>query len=193
MMRITAGWSCALTVAVALAQTPNQPTNPVKGESAIWLDVPFVHQPTEGCGAASIAMVMQYWAAQQETQAGEDGDVAAIQRGLYSRPDHGIRAAAMQRYLTTHGFRVFAIHGTWADLEEHLRKGRPLIVAIRPADQRRLHYVVIDGVDPAHAAVMMNDPAERKLLTEERARFEKDWSATHNWLLLAVPASAQSH
>jgi hypothetical protein len=34
----------------------------------------------------------------------------------------------------------------------------------------------------------MNDPAERKLLTEERAAFEKDWSATHDWLLLAVPA-----
>jgi hypothetical protein len=35
----------------------------------------------------------------------------------------------------------------------------------------------------------MNDPAERKLLTQERAGFEKEWSATHNWMLLAVPAS----
>jgi hypothetical protein len=80
----------------------------------------------------------------------------------------------------------------WSDLEEQLRKGRPLIAAIQPEDQRELHYLVIDGVDSAHALVMMNDPAERKLLTEERVRFEKDWSATHNWLLLAVPASAQS-
>lgn len=161
-------------------------------DDAIWVDVPFVHQPAEGCGAASIAMVMQYWAAQLKTQAGEDSDVAAILQALYSRKAHGIEASAMQQYFEAHGFRVFAINGTWNDLQEQLRKGRPLIAAIRPPGQRQLHYVVIDGVDPAHAAVMMNDPGERKLLTEERARFEKDWSATHNWVLLAVPASAQS-
>jgi ABC-type bacteriocin/lantibiotic exporter with double-glycine peptidase domain len=161
-------------------------------DAAIWLDVPFVHQPAEGCGAASIAMVMQYWAAQQKTEAAEDSEVGVIQRALYSRKKHGIAASAMQQYLTTHGFRVFAISGNWGDLEQQLTKGRPLIAAIRPADQRQLHYVVIDGLDTARALVMLNDPGERKLLTEERARFEKDWTATHNWLLLAVPASAQS-
>ena len=31
----------------------------------IWLDVPFVKQEKEGCGAASIAMVMQFWQQQQ--------------------------------------------------------------------------------------------------------------------------------
>jgi ABC-type bacteriocin/lantibiotic exporter with double-glycine peptidase domain len=172
----------AFLVTGAVAQAP----------TAIWVDVPFVHQPPEGCGAASIAMVMQYWAAQLKMQTGEESDVAAIQHALYSRKAHGIEASAMQQYLEKHGFKVFAINGTWNDLEEQLRKGRPLIAAIRPADQRQLHYVVIDGVDLSHAVVMMNDPGERKLLTEERARFEKDWSATHNWLLLAVPASAQS-
>ena len=198
MMMRTGKWIVVTFVAAgALAQAPNHLTDkdPSVGapEYAIWVDVPFVHQPAEGCGAASIAMLMQYWAAQQKTQAGGDSDVAAIQRALYSREDHGIRAAAMQQYLTEHGFRVFAINGTWGDLEEQLRKGRPLIIAIRPENQKQLHYVVIDGMDPTHALVMMNDPGERKLLTEERARFEKDWSATHNWLLLAVPASAQSH
>ncbi len=29
----------------------------------VWLDVPFVKQEKDGCGAASIAMVMQYWQA----------------------------------------------------------------------------------------------------------------------------------
>jgi len=32
---------------------------------SIWLDVPFVKQEKDGCGAASIAMVMQYWQLQQ--------------------------------------------------------------------------------------------------------------------------------
>ncbi len=105
-----------LIAAGALAQAP----------VSIWLDVPFVHQPAEGCGAASIAMVMQYWATQQKVQAAEDSDVAAIQRALYSRKEHGISAFAMQQYLTAHGFRVFAINGSWGDLEQQLSKGRPL-------------------------------------------------------------------
>jgi hypothetical protein len=50
---------------------------------------------------------------------------------------------------------------------------------------------VVDGIDPRRGLVMMNDPAERKLLSQERAGFEKDWSATGEWMLLAVPASAR--
>ena len=33
--------------------------------SGVWLDVPFVKQEKNGCGAASIAMVMQFWQRQQ--------------------------------------------------------------------------------------------------------------------------------
>jgi hypothetical protein len=124
-------------------------------------------------------MVMRYWAAQQGTAPSADSDVAAIQRELYSPRDHGIAAEQVGQYLRQHGFKVFALNGSWSDLEEQLRKGRPLIAALRPGGQRELHYVVIDGID-----------AERGLLTRERAGFEREWSATHNWLLLAVPASA---
>jgi ABC-type bacteriocin/lantibiotic exporter with double-glycine peptidase domain len=158
--------------------------------TAVWIDVPFVHQPKEGCGAASIAMVMRYWAAQQGTVPSADTDVAAIQRQLYSPREHGIAAERVGEYLREHGYQVFALNGSWGDLEEQLRKGRPLIAALKPRGQSELHYVVIDGIDPEHGLVTMNDPAERKLLTRERAGFEKEWSATHNWLLLAVPAAA---
>ena len=95
----------------------------------------------------------------------------------------------MVRYFTEHGYRAFAFSGAWSDLEEHLGKGRPLIAALKPKGQAQFHYVVIDGIDSAHSLVMMNDPAERKLLTEERAEFERDWNATHNWVLLALPAT----
>jgi ABC-type bacteriocin/lantibiotic exporter with double-glycine peptidase domain len=177
----------ALAAAILAAQAP----------TAIWIDVPFVHQPREGCGAASLSMLMQYWASQPgatkvaDANRTTDRDVDSIQHDLYSPREHGITASAMQGYLEQHGFRAFALSGTWSDLEEHLRKGRPLIVALRPDGQRELHYVVIDGLDPARGLVMMNDPAQRKLLSEERTAFEKDWKATHNWMLLAVPAAAQ--
>ncbi len=175
---------CVLMLAAAL-----------HGESApaLWIDVPFVRQPRDGCGAASIAMVMQYWAAQPGIHTAPEADIAAIQRQLYSSKEHGIPASSMQRYLQQRGFVAIAFSGSWNDLEEQLKKGRPLIVALKPQGQSQLHYVVIDGTDPLRGLVMMNDPAERKLLTQERAGFEKEWSATHNWALLAVPAAPQQH
>ena len=156
--------------------------------AAIWIDVPFVAQPREGCGAASLSMVMQYWAGKQGKTESAASDVARIQSQLYSKKEHGIPAEQMSAYLREHGYQAFAFPGKWSDLEEQIAKGRPLIVALRPEGQSALHYVVIDGVDTARGLVTMNDPAVRKMLSEERARFEKEWGATHNWTLLAVPA-----
>jgi predicted double-glycine peptidase len=156
----------------------------------MWIDVPFVSQPRDGCGAASLSMVMQYWAGKLGLPGSADSDVVRIQRELYSKADHGITAERMSAYLRQHGFQAFAFPGKWSDLEAQIAKGRPVIVALRPEGQSELHYVVIDGVDTSRALVTMNDPAVRKLLNEERSRFEKEWSATHNWTLLAVPASS---
>jgi len=162
----------------ALAQT----------RGAVWIDVPFVRQPRDGCGAASLSMVMQYWAHQQGKPPSTASDVSQIQQSLYVPAEHGIPASSMQSYLRQHGYLVFALNGRWTDIEQQIRKGRPLIVALRPQGESALHYVVIDGIDPAHGLVVMNDPADRKLLSEESAAFEKDWSATDHWMLLAVPA-----
>lgn len=175
-----------MLVSTAQAQAPA-----AVGPGAVWIDVPYVHQPREGCGAASLAMVMAYWAAQQHKAVGTEEDVAAIQQELYSPKDRGITAERMEQYLRQHGFKTFALSGTWNDLEEQLRKGRPLIVALKPRGQRELHYVVVDGIDSARGIVTVNDPAERKLLTRERTGFEKEWSATRNWMLLAVPATSR--
>jgi hypothetical protein len=133
-------------------------------------------------------MVMQYWAQQQGHDASAASNVETIQHQLYDPSAHGIPASSMQSYLRGHGYLAFALNGRWSDLETQLQKGRPLIVALRPQGQSALHYVVVDGIDSTRGLVTMNDPALRKLLTQERASFEKDWSATNHWMLLAVPA-----
>jgi len=179
---LVCAWAAAFVAAGVPPQTPQ----------AVWIDVPFVHQPREGCGAASLSMLMQYWSAQQHQPPPPASNVETIQRQLYSPSGHGILASSMQQYLRRNGYQVFALSGRWSDLESQLRKGRPLIVALRPEGQSALHYVVIDGIDPPRGLVMMNDPADRKLLSQERAAFEKDWSATGNWMLLAVPAPPAS-
>jgi ABC-type bacteriocin/lantibiotic exporter with double-glycine peptidase domain len=154
----------------------------------VWLDVPFIRQEKEGCGAASIAMVMQYWSKKQNKPIDATSDAVAIQRVLYSGKDHGIRASDVERYLQQHGFRTFAFTGKWDDLAQHLAKGRPLIVALKPsALETSLHYVVVVGVDPEESVVLLNDAAQRKLLKQERGSFEKEWSAVGRWTLLALP------
>jgi hypothetical protein len=37
---------------------------------------------------------------------------------------------------------------------------------------------------------LLNDPARRKLLKQDRSDFEKEWSATGQWTLLALPQPA---
>lgn len=153
------------------------------GGSSVNLDVPFVKQEKDGCGAASIAMIIEYWQRQQGQPLKADAD--EIQRMLYSPQAHGIHASQLRAYLEQHGFRTFAFGGQWSDLGEQVEKGRPLIVALKPGGQNQLHYVVVAGWD--QGVVLINDPAERKLLKRERSQFEREWKAAGNWALLAVP------
>src|SRR5213076_1355445 len=94
--------------------------------SGAWLDVPFVKQEKNGCGAASIAMVMQYWQRQQGQAPTAVADAPEIQTSLYSSEAHGIYASDLKRYFEQHRYRAFAFEGRIQDLEDHLAKGRPL-------------------------------------------------------------------
>ncbi len=154
---------------------------------AVWLDVPFVKQEREGCGAASVAMVMQYWRLQRGEPPASDASPGQIQHALFSPEAHGIYASGIERYFQRAGFRTFAFRGQWQDLQEHLQNGRPLMVALKPGGSS-LHYVVVAGMDSEQGIVMLNDPAQRKLLKEDRSSFERQWTAAGKWTLLALPA-----
>ena len=154
-----------------------------------WLDVPFVKQQKNGCGAASVAMVMQYWQRQRGKSADPSSDAERIQRALYSSQARGIYASDLEHYLAQRGFQTFAFAGTLNDLRQHLEKGRPLIVALKPSRRAPRHYVVVAGLDSERGAILLNDPAERKLRKREQAGFEKEWKDAGHWMLLAVPQS----
>lgn len=154
----------------------------------LWLDVPFVKQQVDGCGSASIAMVMQYWLHQQNQPSDPAADAGNIQRVLYSPQAHGIYASDLERYLQQHGFGTFTFRGDWNDLQHHLAKGRPLIVALQPGSRNApLHYEVVVGIEGDRKIILANDPAERKLLKQDWPAFERQWSAAGKWTLLAVP------
>ena len=125
---------------------------------------------------------MRYW---KETATPR---VEEIHRALYSKEAKGIYARDIEQYFNRRGFRTFAFKGTWDDLAEQVSKGRPLIVCLeRNARGVPLHYVVVAGIDRDEDLAWINDPAQRKLLAMRRAEFESAWSATGNWVLLAVP------
>jgi ABC-type bacteriocin/lantibiotic exporter with double-glycine peptidase domain len=155
--------------------------------AGIWLDIPFVKQEKDGCGAASIAMVMQYWQLQRGRSGNPSAEAEQIQRALLSMAAHGIYASDMERYFQRNGYVTFAFAGDWSDLKQHLEKGRPLIAAVKPGSRVPLHYVVVAGLDHERQLVLLNDPAQRKLLKEDRSRFEQEWKAAARWTLLALP------
>lgn len=186
---LIAGW-------LALAGVSGQPSRATEASSAAaqqadktqaaetWIDVPFVAQTTDGCGSASLAMVIRYWQATQHKPV--TADAAVIQRQLFSPRAHGIYASRMVGYLRQADFAAYAFHGDWSDLEHHDSLGRPLIVALRDGGSHGpLHYVVVVGV--SGDAVLVNDPARQQRLRLAREGFEKAWSATDDWTLLAVP------
>jgi ABC-type bacteriocin/lantibiotic exporter with double-glycine peptidase domain len=160
------------------------------GATGLWIDIPFVQQQKDGCGAAAVAMVMQYWQRHQGLPANRNAEYAHIDQALLSPSARGIYASSMERYLQQNGYRTFAFAGQRADLEHNLAKGRPLIAALKPGAGLPLHYVVVAGLDPDQHTVLLNDPAQRKLLQEDDLQFEKEWKAAGNWTLLAVPAAA---
>lgn len=176
-------WAARL-LAIVLVLAPR---TTAAGPTGVWLDIPFIRQPANGCGAASIAMVMRYWIAHGSRVNLEHADVSAIQRLLYSSQAHGVTTLDMERYFQQSGFRTFAFEGQWSDLKEQIARGRPLIVCLRESRRGPLHYVVVAGLDWQNGLALVNDPAQRKLLKLYQADFEKDWRASGYWTLLAVP------
>lgn len=188
-LSVTGKWA-TFALFLTLLLGPGVKSGP-QDSAGVWLDVPFVKQSEDGCGSAAISMVMQYWNGHGAQIDAQRADATAIQKQLYSRKARGIFASDMQNYFNASGFRVFLLDGSWADLEEHLKQGRPLIVSLQPGNAKApLHYVVVAGIDLQHEAVFVNDPARGKLLRIERVDFEKQWRSNRNWLLLAVPPKA---
>src|SRR5207247_10215880 len=76
----------------------------VAESSGVWLDVPFVKQKRNGCGAASVSMVMQYWIRNGARIPQGDADASLIEQALYSRKQKASSAPACETILSGRGF-----------------------------------------------------------------------------------------
>jgi len=155
---------------------------------AIWIDVPFIAQTKNGCGSASIFMVLKYWEQHGGPAVPQPVDPRQIQERLFSSQLGGIPASSMEKYFRESGYRTFVFSGAWPDLKHHLDEGRPLIVSLKASGPHGpLHYAVVVGIDSQRGYLFLNDPAQSKMIRISREGFESEWSYTHNWTLLAVP------
>jgi ABC-type bacteriocin/lantibiotic exporter with double-glycine peptidase domain len=162
--------------------------NMAPAERGAWIDVPFVEQGPNGCGAASALMVYRYWSEKFPALAQQPEGLEEVERLLQPDPHRGISGSALESFFRGTGFQAFVFKGAWKDLDQHIRKGRPLIVSIDGQDSAiPLHFVVVCGVDPENDLVFLNDPARKKLLSLHRPDFEKRWLKSQNWTLLVVP------
>src|SRR5258705_11100040 len=154
-------------------------------EAGFWLDVPFVRQDKNLCGAASVSMILQYW--HKASPAGGSIEVPSfpdIAEALRSSESKGIFGSQMKAYLASLRSQVFVSKGQWEDVKSHISKGRPMIVGL--GNRGALdHYVVVTGWNDPENVVLVNDPAQRKLLKLDRKDFQKSWEKTARWTLLA--------
>ncbi len=157
-------------------------------ERGAWIDVPFVQQGQNGCGAASALMVYRYWSEKFPELARQAEGLEEAEGLLQPDLQAGITGSTLEAFFKGTGFQTFVFEGAWKDLDTHIRKGRPLIVSIDGGGSTvPLHFVVVCGVDPENNLVFLNDPARKKLLSLHRADFEKRWLKSQNWTLLVVP------
>lgn len=151
----------------------------------VQLDVPFFRQEKKGCGAASVAMVVHYWEKQHPGLELQSEHPRKVHEQLYATEVGGIRLSDMKRYLHERGFHAFTLRASWADIEAHLFKRRPVIACLKKGGRSPLHYAVVVGFESER--VWINDPAKRKRKALKRSSFEKRWAAADHWVLLAVP------
>ena len=148
------------------------------------LAVPFFSQQQNGCGAASVVMVMHYWGSLTSKPTTYPTAEEAFQR-LYQPERNGILLGDMKRYLEESGFRAFTFRGHLVDIEEHLGKGRPLIVTLKKRRTSPIHYVVVTGA--AADYITLNDPTRKRTTQLKWGEFERQWNEADRWMLLAAP------
>lgn len=146
--------------------------------AALDLNVPFVPQQKDTCGAAALAMVFRFW----------DRPVAPdeIASALLDPELRGIRGSRLADFARARGFTALAYEGDLEHLRDFLAKGRPLIVAWK-VGRDRYHDLVAVGFD--EDAVLVNDPAEGASRRVPLKRFEERWAGAGHWTLLVLPAA----
>jgi ABC-type bacteriocin/lantibiotic exporter with double-glycine peptidase domain len=144
-------------------------------------DVPLLRQRgAQDCGFVALSALLRYWRVPAEPR--------ALREEIQLPSDRPVSAAALRSLLQRRGFRAFLIAGERADLERHLRKGRPVLVGmLKPyaADRQLAHYELVVGIHPADGVLTMDPASGWQRYPFEG--FEREWSGAGHLTLIAAP------
>ncbi len=145
------------------------------------LNPPMIQQVNGGCGAASLAMLLGYW----DSEGSGLPSGARIYAELSESGIEGVRLARMKQYLADQGFHAFTLRASTEQIEQQLRKRRPVIVGFGHGAPSDLHFVVVSGFD--RKGFWLHDPARSEPKRLKRKKFQKLWDGGDGWTLIAVP------
>lgn len=146
--------------------------------------VPEVRQVArEDCGAAALAMVLNYWGR----------PVTLDEIGLASPPaaDRGLKAALLRDLAVGQGLQAFLIQGQPGDLEREIHRRHPVLVGMmkRHFFRNYPHYEVVVGMNRQKQRVLTLDPAHGLRVNGSNA-FAAEWAKAGRLTLVIFPQAA---
>jgi len=148
-----------------------------------YIETPFVRQVDNYCGPAALSMVLRYW--------GRSADQHELAARYTPFPEKGLSGAELKELATVYGFSAYSFSGKPEEIQEHLRNGRPLIVALHSSTLSRMnHFVVVVGWDSGNREWIVQDPAGKSYQRYEAEDFARRWRKLDNWSLLVLPANS---
>jgi len=143
--------------------------------------VPPVRQTArEDCGAAALAMVLNYWGSPVTP-----GEITAANPPTTGQ---GIKAAALREFARRKGLQAFLIQGQQSDLEREIGRHHPVLVGVlkRYLFRNYPHYEVVVGINRQERRVLTLDPSHG-LRVNRRDSFAAEWAKAGQVTLIIFP------
>jgi len=148
---------------------------------------PVVKQKTQAdCGLAALAMVAGAW--------GHSWSVDDLARKV-PPSKNGVKLKRLRDYARERGLEAYAVKGTFVDLENELRAGRPVVLGlVLPYDQNNNlnHYEVAVAIDPRDHTVITRDPATGDLMRRVKKVLDLEWKTAGYATLVVVSDRSKS-
>jgi ABC-type bacteriocin/lantibiotic exporter with double-glycine peptidase domain len=147
--------------------------------------VPEVRQVArEDCGAAALAMVLNYWRFPITSNA-----IIAV---APPARDRGIAAASLRELARHQGLQAFLIQGRQVDLEREIKRHRPVLVGVvkRYILRNYPHYEVVVGINRQQQRILTLDPAHG-LRVNGWGGFATEWAKAGQLALIVFPRAPE--
>jgi ABC-type bacteriocin/lantibiotic exporter with double-glycine peptidase domain len=144
------------------------------------LDVPFLEQPPDRCGTASVAMVARFY--------GISPDMEALDRDIHIPALAGSIPALLAEGARRQGLDAEVRRCTEGEVHALISDGFPLIVMLAPAGREpRGHFVVATGSNPQTGALRIHSGSQKDRWISS-GHWRKRWKKAGCQIVLLRPA-----